>query len=423
MDNFGNYDSGQNRPDQTGERYPYSLRRPEGGLPPSPPPQKPKKRNSGVIALVLVMCILCAGAGGVTGYWAAGFVSPPAAAETTDAPAAQTPQAASAPQASQAPDNTYEPVASDRKAMSSTEIYEKCNPAVVAISTETAVRNAFGQSSSRASAGSGFLISHDGLIVTNYHVIDGADTIKVLTADGGSYDATVIGGDVTADLAVLSIQTENMPYLSFGDSEAMRVGDMVAAIGNPLGELANTQTVGTVSGLSREINIDGVPMVMLQTDAAISPGNSGGPLLNSYGEVIGVVSAKTVDRGVEGIGFAIPANSARADVADLCEHGYIQGRPYLGISMDPSYSAFARQYRQPGGVYVASVEPGSCAEKAGLKEGDVITMLGQDAITDSVTLQNAKLKYRAGETVTLKYLRDSQEQTTQITFDELKQAD
>ncbi|MCL2030319.1 MAG: trypsin-like peptidase domain-containing protein [Oscillospiraceae bacterium] len=419
MDNHNNHHS-------NGESYSYSLQRPDGSPGGGKAPGK-KRRAAGWIALALAMCILSAGLGGAAGYWAGG----PWADRNTQPPSetsqvAQTPQDSQTSQVSQTPQDpqatqtpAYSSVAAEngRVPMTPSEIYEACAPAAVAISTERAVRNAFGYTSNRASAGSGFLISADGTVVTNHHVIDGADTIKVLTADGSVYDAVVTGSDATTDLAILSIEAEDMPYLVFGDSDAMRVGDLVAAIGNPLGELANTQTVGTVSGLSREINIDGVPMVMLQTDASVSPGNSGGPLINAFGEVIGIVSAKSVDAGVEGIGFAIPSNSAQSSIADLREYGYIR-RPQMGITIDLDYSSYARRYRLPAGVYVSSVEPGSGAEKAGLREGDVITEMGGTAIINESGLQAAKSRYRAGETVGLKYIRDGKEYTTDITFDE-----
>ena len=412
MDNF-NQDNN--------DRYSYTVHRPEGGLIPGPsygetppPPKKKKSRAPGLIALTLVMCIVSAGIGGTAGYWAGGL----SGSNETQSPA----QTTENPQTQVAANPTYTPVAAnDGRALTPTQIFEKCNPAVVAISTEKAMRNMFGQSTNRASAGSGFLISDDGVVITNHHVIDGADSIKVLMADGKTYDATVVGSDATADIAVLKIKASGLPYLTFGDSEAMRVGDTVCAIGNPLGELANTQTVGTISAMGREVNIDGIPAVMLQTDASVSPGNSGGPLINIYGDVIGIVSAKSVDTGVEGIGFAIPASSAQANIADLQKNGYIQGRPYLGITADPDYSAFARQYRMPAGVYIASVETGSCAERAGLKVGDVILELGGDTVSDSATLQAAKLKHKAGETISLRYYRDGKEYTANVTLDEMPQ--
>lgn len=423
MDYYNN--SSQSNQNEDQDRYSYALQRPGSGTwhtepqrPPEPP--KKKKRNaSGIVALLLVGCIIGAGAGGAAGYWAAGLNESPAVTQTQDGTPGQGAQGSQEQSANQ---STYTPVAKGSGTeLSPAEIFDRCNPAVVAISTETAVRNVFGQISNYASAGSGFIISADGIIVTNHHVIADADTVKVLTADGKTYDAKVIGSDAAVDIAVLSIEATGLPYLTIGDSDSMKVGDMVVAIGNPLGELANTQTVGTVSALGREVNIEGVPMTMLQTDAAISPGNSGGPLINAYGEVIGIVSAKTVDTGVEGIGFAIPANSAMESIGDLQSYGYIKGRPYLGVSLDSSYSSFARQYRLPSGAYIASVEAGSCAEKAGLKEGDVILELGGERIADASALQTTKLKYKAGDTVKIKYLRDSKEYTTDITFDEVKQ--
>ncbi|MCL1877627.1 MAG: trypsin-like peptidase domain-containing protein, partial [Defluviitaleaceae bacterium] len=213
------------------------------------------------------------------------------------------------------------------------ELFNTANPSVVAISTEIVGRNAFGMQVMRPSSGSGFLISDNGYIVTNDHVIEGASNITVLMYDGREFPASIIGRDPSTDLAVIKIIGESFPFLDFGNSDYLRVGDQVAAIGNPLGQLANSMTVGYVSALSRDVNIDGVSHTKIQTDAAVNLGNSGGPLLNLYGDVVGVVSAKSVGMNVEGLGFAIPSSHAEDIVANLIQYGYVRGRAVLGVTI------------------------------------------------------------------------------------------
>ena len=300
------------------------------------------------------------------------------------------------------------------------ELFEKANPAVVAISTESTAYNAFGQPASRASAGSGFIIQSNGVVVTNQHVIDGASSIQVILHDGTTYNATLLGEDKTTDLAVLKIQADNLPCLSWGDSAALKVGEAVAAIGNPLGELANTLTDGIISALNRTINIDGTPRNMLQTNAAISPGNSGGPLLNMKCEVIAVNSAKQTGNGVEGLGFAIPSSIARTVVEELIDHGYVSGRPKIGISVETVTRQTAAYTRLPLGVYVTRVENGSAAQKAGLQPGDVIVKINDAAIASADDLLNVRTQYKAGDTVSVTLVRDGQETVVSLTFDEEK---
>jgi serine protease Do len=204
------------------------------------------------------------------------------------------------------------------------ELFKRANTAVVAISTETTQRNFFGQVVTLPAAGSGFIVSADGYIVTNDHVIENANRISVMLYDGSIYPARVVGRYRVGDLAVLKIEADNLSFLTFGDSCEILVGEQVAAIGNPLGELSNSMTVGHISGLDREITISGVTLTMIQTDASVNSGNSGGPLLNLQGEVIGVVTARAggSSRGltVEGLGFAIPSNIAAQTVSLLIKN-------------------------------------------------------------------------------------------------------
>ena len=301
------------------------------------------------------------------------------------------------------------------------QIFDKCNQGVVAISTETAVRNIFGQTATRPAAGSGFVISSDGYIVTNNHVIEGASAIEVLMANGETYPAQLIGRDASNDLAVLKIEASGLTALTWSDSAALTVGSSIIAIGNPLGELANSATSGIVSALDRAVNIDGTPMTMMQIDASVSPGNSGGPLLNEQGEVVGVVSAKSSGSGVEGIGFAIPSNIAQGIVDQLIEYGYVTGRPYLGITPKGVDEAMSHYYNLPIGIYVVSVEPGSCAETAGLQTGDVIIAFDGVTVSTESELVGRKNTRSAGDTVEITIVRAGKEQKLMVTLDEMPQ--
>ena len=259
------------------------------------------------------------------------------------------------------------------------DIFDGANPAVVAISTEILGRNAFGATVSRPASGSGFLVSPDGYIVTNEHVIEGANSITVLMYDGRALPATVIGADAQSDIAVIKIEQNALPYLSFADSSTLRVGEQVAAIGNPLGELANSLTVGHISALDRYITTEGITRNKIQTDAAVNRGNSGGPLLNMQGQVVGVVSAKSVGVDVEGLGFAIPSSYAQTVVSQLIEYGFVRGRAILGVTIMSDDAS--------GLVQVASVSPGSGAAEAGIQPGDIILSANGIAIESFADLR------------------------------------
>ena len=225
------------------------------------------------------------------------------------------------------------------RTLSLNELFSSANPAVVAISTETTGRNVFGRRVTLPAAGSGFIVSEDGYLVTNNHVIENAASISVLLHDGTSYPAVLVGTDPLSDLAVLKIDANGLSYLVWGDSEDLQVGDQVVAIGNPLGEFANSMTVGYISALDREINIDGTPRNMLQTDAALNEGNSGGPLLNMRGQVVGIVSAKSIGMSVEGLGFAIPSKVAKNIINQLIDGGYVKNRGMIGVQVGVDYSS------------------------------------------------------------------------------------
>jgi len=301
------------------------------------------------------------------------------------------------------------------------DLFDGTNPAVVAISTEITGRNAFGQQVTRPSSGSGFLITPNGYIVTNDHVIENARNITVLLYDGTALPATLIGRDPASDIAVIKIDVTNRAYLTFGNSDLVRVGDQVAAIGNPLGELANSMTVGWVSALNRDITVDGITRPKIQTDAAVNSGNSGGPLLNLRGEVIGVVNAKSIGANVEGLGFAIPANDARAVAEQLISYGFVRGRAILGISIN--------ELMQGGGfggasggriVQVASVNSGSAAYRAGIRTGDIILSVGGTVVSSFDGLRAILDSLSPGDEVEIRISRNGAEIAVTAVLDEYR---
>ena len=310
-----------------------------------------------------------------------------------------------------------------KEPLTAAQIYATYVKATVGITTEINT-NVYGQVVQTAASGSGFVISQDGYIVTNYHVIDEASKITVTLVDGKSYDATLVGGDEENDIAVLKVDATGLDTVVIGSSDNLVVGDQVYAIGNPLGELTFSLTGGYVSALDRNVTMsDGRRMNYIQTDTAINSGNSGGPLFDQYGQVVGIVSAKLSNNGdsteasVEGVGFAIPIDNVWNMITDIMEYGYVTGKPYMGI-INTSVSGEAQRYGTPAGAYVLGVVEDSCAAKAGLQEGDIITKLDDADITSSDDLQNALADYRAGDTATLTVSRSGQVQTLTITFDE-----
>ena len=309
--------------------------------------------------------------------------------------------------------------------MTMPEVYASNVNSVVSINV-SATTNYFGQSVQTAASGTGFFITEDGYILTNHHVISDASSVKVTLYNGETYDAKVIGSDEDYDIAVLKIDVTGATPVVLGDSSKVAIGESVAAVGNPLGELTFSMSEGIVSCVNRAINVDGTPFNMIQVDCSINPGNSGGPLFNSYGEVIGIVSAKYSSYSnttVEGIGFAIPIDDVLAMVKDIMTDGYVTNKPYIGITPQNMTAQMAQQYRYDvtQGVFVCSVEPGSAAEKAGLQMGDVITKIGDTAISDMNDLNAAKKSYRAGDTVTLTIYRAGGTKEVELTFDAVPQ--
>ena len=304
--------------------------------------------------------------------------------------------------------------------MSDAEVYAATVNSTVSINS-TSTTNFYGHQVQSASAGSGFILTADGYIVTNHHVIDGASTVKVTLYNGDTYDAAIIGSDEDYDIAVLKIDASGLQPVTVGDSDKLNVGDHVLAIGNPLGELTFSMSGGMVSCVNRAINVSGTPFNMIQTDASINPGNSGGPLLNSYGEVVGIVSAKyssdSSEESVEGLGFAIPINDVMSMIEDIMTNGYVTDKPYLGVTAGTMNAQMAQQTGLTEGVYIYSVEEGGAAAKAGIQVGDVITKVGDTTITSMEDLTAAKKPYSAGDATEFTIYRQGKTLTVNVTWD------
>lgn len=344
-------------------------------------------------------------------------------------------------------------LASGTNAMSISDIVKKVAPSVVGVQATFKMPNnynynyGFGMfgngnsgngdnSGSMTGVGTGIIMREDGYIVTNAHVIydseygcGEATAVEIRMSDEETtYDAKVVAYDIETDLAVLKVDQTGLTAAEFGDSDQCQVGDAVVAIGNPLGlELQNTVTCGIISALNRKVTINDKTMTLIQTDTAINNGNSGGPLINSSGQVIGINSAKmsssvsSSGATIEGIGFAIPMTEAREIVDDLINYGYVTGRPQLGISCQDVSEAVSQAYNLPIGAYVISVTDGGAAAEAGLQVGDVITAINDNKIETTEELNNYKNEYNAGDTVTLTIVRNGQEQKVSVVLQEVQQ--
>lgn len=316
-------------------------------------------------------------------------------------------------------------------ALTASEIYAQNIASTVGITAKGTTKNIFGQTTSTASSGTGFVIRSDGYILTNHHVINGADEFTVTFSDGTSYPAEVVGyeSDVS-DIAVLKIDKAGLKPVTFGKSSEMTVGEDITVIGNPLGELTFSLTRGVVSALDRKINTDGNPITMFQIDAAVNSGNSGGPAFDSGGNVVGIVTAKYASGTTEGLGFCIPSDSAEKIASDIIEYGYMRGKTTLGISYEDAEMVYEYYYRRYGmnvnrieglltsGVYVASVTSESPADKAGLEKGDYITAADGAEISGSAVLKAFLGSHNPGDTVTLKICRNGKYSEITVTLGE-----
>ena len=353
--------------------------------------------------------------------------------------------------------------ASNEDSLTIPEIAKKCGTSVVAIETETKVvyntydnnyYNPFGgmfgygygygygnrggrggtQEYTQTAAGSGIIISEDGYVLTNNHVISGADkiTVYVNPGDGSeeqSYEATLVGSSESNDIAVLKIDATGLNAATFGDSDQLEVGELAVAIGNPMGQVHGSVTAGIISAVEQELTIDDVTINAIQTDAAINPGNSGGALFDSYGNVIGIVYAKSSSVSIEGIGYAIPVNNIKDLVAqmindpDSVKDQTKGSQIMLGITIRDITEDMSKQYSMPVGVYITKVSSMSAAERAGLQKGDIITEFAGETVTSADDLNAIKAKQTSGDTVSVKIDRNGKEMTLDLVIPQPTEVD
>ncbi len=407
-DYSGLYQNGYNPAPPTGSG-PSGQMPGDGGMPGAPmgggePPRKKrgigKKVLAGVLALVLVAAVSFGG--GFAGY----LVASKNGGQTVMYQAASGGSATS----------------TSSTGGSLSDVASAVTPSVVVVTTEQIVTDNYfwGGQQVLSGAGSGVILTTDGYIVTNYHVVEGAQQITVTLHDDSTYTATVVGSDQQSDIALLKIDATGLTPAVLGDSDSVQVGEVVIAVGNPMGTLGGTVTDGIVSALNRDISVEGNEMTLMQTSAAISPGNSGGGLFNTNGELIGIVNAKYSDEDAEGLGFAIPVNAMKTVVQDLLENGYVTGRPALGITVITVGDVqTAMQYGVSSlGVYVNSVDEGSGAEAAGMKAGDRIVSIGTQLVESTDDVTNALKSYNVGDVVEVQVDRGRELITLQVTLGE-----
>ena len=383
------------------------------------PPKKKKKFNGKRVARSAVALVLAAAMGFAGGFVGAKFGGSGKVVIQQVAPSSTADSASGS-------DSSITAASSSGSSLTTEQVADLVSPSVVVITTEQVVYSQwswYGQNQVESGAGSGVIISSDGYILTCAHVVDGASTITVTIGDK-DYTATLVGEDTTSDIAVIKIDADGLPPATVGNSDSLKVGQSVMAVGNPLGELGGTVTGGMISALNRSVTIQGSSSVntmsLIQMDASVSPGNSGGGLFNMNGELIGIVNAKSSSSDAEGLGFAIPINDAIKVAQELLENGYVTGRPYLGIT----YLAVedAQTAAQLGvnayGVYVVEVVKGGPAEKAGLQAGDRIVSVDGTEIASKDDLGTLMQKHAAGDTLSITIAREGQMQTVNVTLGE-----
>ena len=383
------------------------------------PPKKKKKFNGKRVARSAVALVLAAAMGFAGGFVGAKFGGSGKVVIQQVAPSSTADSASGS-------DSSITAASSSGSSLTTEQVADLVSPSVVVITTEQVVYSQwswYGQNQVESGAGSGVIISSDGYILTCAHVVDGASTITVTIGDK-DYTATLVGEDTTSDIAVIKIDADGLTPATVGNSDSLKVGQSVMAVGNPLGELGGTVTGGMISALNRSVTIQGSSSVntmsLIQMDASVSPGNSGGGLFNMNGELVGIVNAKSSSSDAEGLGFAIPINDAIKVAQELLENGYVTGRPYLGIT----YLAVtdAQTASQLGvnayGVYVVEVVKGGPAEKAGLQAGDRIVSVDGTEIASKDDLGTLMQKHAAGDTLSITIARDGQIQTVNVTLGE-----
>lgn len=447
----GNGGSGNNG----GYSYVNYYSDPNGG----DPNKKPKKKHTGlkVAAFVLAMVLVSGGSIGVyEGIRSSNADNSSSIVASSDSSAAESSTGDSSSSKKSDSSQSWIQLASTNGSMSVADIVKKVTPSVVGVQSTFSSSNGsnnnpmngyggffgYGSQGNNGSqgmtgVGTGIIMSKDGYIVTNAHVIyddeygyGEASSVQIQMSDEETtYDARIVAYDKEADIAVLKIDADNLTPAEFGDSSSCEVGEMVVAIGNPLGlQFQNTVTCGIISALDRKVTINDNTMTLIQTDTAINNGNSGGPLINSSGQVIGINSAKmsstySGEATVEGIGFAIPMSEAKSIIDDLINYGYVTGRPQLGISCQDVTEAVSQAYNIPVGAYIFSVTAGGAADQAGLQPGDVITGIQDQTISTTEELNAVKNQYKAGDTITLTYVRAGETKKVDVTLAEVQQTE
>ncbi|MCD8117750.1 MAG: trypsin-like peptidase domain-containing protein [Oscillospiraceae bacterium] len=392
------------------------------------PKRKGKNIGLGAVIILCLACILVAGAAGIGAMYFFLQDRLTEASDTAEAAGEEELDIYAEVQSAQEAATESLPLSiedADEAAgtFSAEEIYTLACEQVVGISTSFDQYNIFGQASSTSVAGSGIILSEDGYILTNYHVIEsayaGGYTVTVILHDGETYAADVTGVESDSDLAVLKIEAEGLNAATLGDSDALAVGQTIYAVGNPLGELTYTMTMGIVSALDRTITTDeNITVDMFQIDAAVNSGNSGGPVYNVYGQVVGIVTAKYSEDGMEGLGFAIPITDAASIANELITNGYVSGKAYLGLTLTTVSPSVAMYYDMVQGVYVYAVEEGSCSQEAGIQPGDIIVAIDGTEVLDKSALLDAVKQYRAGDSAELTIYRNQDYITVTVVFDE-----
>ena len=382
---------------------------------PKQPPKK-RRRKNGNIARSAVALVLAAAMGFVGGFVGAQVGNTGGKVVIQQA----------APSSTSSSDSGSASAVNTASGMTTAQVSEMVSPSVVVITTEQVVYSQwswYGQSQVESGAGSGVIISSDGYILTCAHVVSGASNITVSIGDK-DYPATLVGEDTTSDIAVVKVDATGLTPATVGNSDNLKVGESVMAVGNPLGELGGTVTSGIVSALNRSVTIQGTSstntMSLIQMDASVSPGNSGGGLFNMNGELIGLVNAKSSSSDAEGLGFAIPINDAIKVAQDLLENGYVSGRPYMGITyLAVTDAQTAAQLNVNAyGVYVVDVVQGGPADKAGLKTGDRIVSIDGTEIAQKDDLGTLIQQHAAGDTLSITVAREGQMQTVSLTLGE-----
>ena len=411
----------------------HYVREDETAVPPRyyTPPEKPakeakppKERRTVGLGALIALCLVCALLGGLCGGAVSGSLMD-SRMDKLETNVAELGETASKPVLVPTAPGTTVAKSDDEGGLSAGDIYDMACEQVVGITTEVTGTNLFGMPVSGAVTGSGFIISEDGYVLTNYHVVEEANKgkldVTVILHDGTQYTAQIVAFEADNDVAVLKIDAEGLKPAVIGDSDSLRVGDPVYAVGNPLGELEFSMTTGHVSAKDRSIVTDnnGESIAMFQIDAPVNSGNSGGPVYNGEGQVVGIVTAKYASTGVEGIGFAIPINDAASIANDLITKGYVTGKARLGVSVNANYNEmYAQYYGWPMGAYIDGTESGSCAEKAGIEKGDIITKFDGEEIKGYDDLRAAVKRHSAGDSVELEVYRADESRIVTVVLDE-----